>query len=78
MFGSVLGQDFGPESDVDVLITFAPSAEHSVLDIVRLQDELEAMFGRSVDTAERSAVERAPNYLRRRSILDSARTLYAA
>lgn len=78
LFGSVLRDDFRPDSDVDVLLTFEEDAPWSLWDIVGLGEELEAMFGRRVDVAERPAVERSENYIRRRSILTSARTIYAA
>lgn len=78
LFGSVLREDFGPESDVDVLVTFEDGAPWDLFDIVDMQEELEVLFGRKVDLAERSAVEQNPNYIRRRSILKSAQTVYAA
>ena len=38
LFGSALRDDFGPESDVDVLVEFAPEARWSLLDLVHLQE----------------------------------------
>jgi len=78
LFGSVLREDFTPESDVDVMLTFAPDSPHTLLDIVRIGNELEALFGHYVDIAERPAVEGNANYIRRRSILGSAKRVYAA
>jgi predicted nucleotidyltransferase len=49
LFGSVLRPDFTPESDVDVLVEFEPGAQTTYLDMVELQDELAAIFGRAVD-----------------------------
>jgi hypothetical protein len=49
LFGSVLRDDFGPDSDVDVLVAFSPEARHSLFDLVRMEDELRAIFGRRVD-----------------------------
>ena len=77
-FGSVLRNDFGPESDVDVLVRFDPQARHTLFDLVQIQDELSALFGRKVDLIERVAVEQSPNYIRRKTILQSAETIYAA
>ena len=77
LFGSVLREDFGPGSDIDVLAEFDPGARHTLLDLARMQDELSTAFGRSVDLVERSAVEASRNYLRRRAILESAETIYA-
>ena len=78
LFGSVLRDDFGPESDVDVLVTFAPSARWSLLDLVRMEDELTALLGRTVDLVERAAVEQSENYIRRRHILRSLEPVYVA
>ena len=78
LFGSVLRDDFGPESDVDVLVTFAPSARWSLLDLVRMEDELTALLGRPVDLVERAAVEQSENYIRRRHILQSLEPVYVA
>ena len=78
LFGSVLRDDFGPESDVDVLVTFDPGARHTLLDIVQMQDELSATLGRMADLIERTAVEQSPNYIRCRAILQCAETIYAA
>jgi predicted nucleotidyltransferase len=78
LFGSVLGGDFRPESDVDVLVTFLPEAEWSLLDHVQMKEELSTLLGRKVDLVSRRAVERSENWLRRRAILESAEVVYAA
>ena len=78
LFGSVLRDDFGPESDVDVLVRFDPQARHTLFDLAQMQDDLSALLGRKVDLIERVAVERSPNYIRRKAILQSAETIYAA
>ena len=77
LFGSVLGSDFGPESDVDVLVRFAPDAGRSLFDYAAMRDELAAIMGRQVDLVNREAVEKGGNRLRRRSILESAELVYA-
>ncbi len=76
VFGSVLGKDFRTESDVDVLITFAPDAQVTLFDMVEIETELTALFGRNVDVLTRGGVEMMRNPVRRRGILDSARVLY--
>ena len=78
LFGSVVRDDFGPESDVDVLVRFDPKARHTLFGMSRMQDELTTLLGRQADIVERDAVERSPNYLRRRTVLQSAETIYAA
>ncbi|MFO0840126.1 MAG: nucleotidyltransferase family protein [Phycisphaerae bacterium] len=78
VFGSALRVDFGPESDIDVLVTFLPEAAWSLLDAVQMQNELSRLLGRSVDLVSRRAVEASANPIRRREILATAETVYAA
>ena len=78
LFGSALRHDFSPDSDVDILVSFAPEAHWSLFDLVVMEDELQALLGRKVDLVERAAVEQADNYIRRRSILDNFEVIYAA
>ena len=78
LFGSVLRKDFGPESDIDVLVTFAPDASWSLLDHVEMQDELKIVFGRNVDLVSKRGIEQSRNHIRRKEILDSAEVIYAA
>ena len=49
LFGSVLREDFGPESDVDVLVEFEPGTRVSLFDMVRMEIELTELIGRKVD-----------------------------
>lgn len=78
LFGSVLREDFRPDSDVDVLVTFEEGAGWTLFDIVHVRNELGELMGREVDLVERRAVERSDNYIRRRHILGSAESLYVA
>jgi predicted nucleotidyltransferase len=78
LFGSILREDFHPESDIDVLVTFAPDARISLFDLVDMQDELKDIFGRDVDLVEKEAILRSENYIRRKSILENAEVIYAA
>ena len=66
LFGSVLREDFGPESDVDVLVTFEPKAPWSTFDLVEMMEELKAIFGRHVDLVEKEGLR---NPYRRYEIL---------
>lgn len=75
LFGSVLGDRFGPDSDVDVLVTFAPNARWNLFDLVEMASELENIFGRHVDLVEATAIR---NPFRRQSILGSKRVIHAA
>jgi predicted nucleotidyltransferase len=70
--------DFRSSSDIDVLVSFEPRAQWSLMDVVEMQNELETILGRKVDLVERSAIERSENYIRRRYILDSAEPVYVA
>ena len=68
-FGSVLTDDFRPDSDIDVLVTFEEDLKHTLFDLVHMGDELKKMFGREVDLLTRRGVEQSRNYIRRKSIL---------
>lgn len=72
LFGSVLRDDFGPDSDVDVLVTFAPDTKWSLFDYAAMEEELREILGRHVDLVNRQAVERSSNWLRRQEILQTA------
>ncbi|MEE8363667.1 MAG: nucleotidyltransferase family protein [Dehalococcoidia bacterium] len=78
LFGSALRDDFGPDSDVDVMVTFASEARRSLFDLVQMRDELQGLFGRDVDLITRPGIERSANWIRREAILSSAETVYAA
>jgi len=75
IFGSVLRDDFHPDSDVDVLVEFDPDADDSFDRYLETQDFLTSLFGRHVDLVEKSAIR---NPFRRHSILTSQEVIYAA
>ena len=77
LFGSILRDDFGPDSDVDILVTFAEDAEWGLFDHVQMQYELQALLQRSVDLISKRAVERSQNWLRRQEILNTAQVLFS-
>jgi len=77
-FGSVLRDDFRPDSDVDVLVRFAEDAEWSMFDVMHAENELAGIIGRRIDLVEREAVEEHPNWIRRGHILNSSERYYAA
>ena len=72
VFGSALSDAFGPESDVDLLVTFGGDARHGLFALAEMEAELEALFGREVDLVTRRSVEESRNWIRRRAILESA------
>jgi predicted nucleotidyltransferase len=78
LFGSVLRDDFGPDSDIDVLVTFAQDSAWSLFDHVAMRDELVELLGRPVDLVNRAALEESPNHIRRNGILEGAEVFYAA
>ena len=77
IFGSALREDFGPDSDIDVVIEFAPGRTPG-FGFVSVADGLSKLLGRRVDVLTRSAVERSPNFIRRKAILESVQVVYAA
>ena len=78
LFGSVLRDDFRPDSDIDVLVTFAPDASWRFYDLLIMKEELEVMFGRPVDLVEKRLIECSENYIRRMHILNHMETIYVA
>lgn len=49
VFGSILRPDFGPESDIDVLVEFEPGVDPDLLELGGMQQDLSDLFGREVD-----------------------------
>ena len=78
LFGWVLRDDFGPDSDVDVLVRFLPEAEQGLFEMVTMEEELSQLLGRKADLVSRRAVEQSRNYIRRRAVLESAEVIYVA
>jgi uncharacterized protein len=78
LFGSVLRDDFKPDSDIDVLFRFLPGVRCGLLGLAQMREELETLFGREVDLVSKSAIERSQNWIRRNNILSSAQVIYAA
>jgi len=74
LFGSVLREDFHPDSDVDVLVEFEPGARVGFLALGRMQRELSALFGRPVDLVPRDGLKP----MVREEVLPGAEVLYAA
>jgi predicted nucleotidyltransferase len=79
LFGSVLRDDFDIESsDIDVLIERRSTGGGGLRIRFRVQDELEALFGRKVDLVSKGAILESRNWLRKRNILESAQVIYAS
>ena len=74
LFGSVLRDDFTPDSDVDMLVEFEEGARVSLFDLERMQIELSEALGRKVDLNTPGSLSK---YFRD-EVLAEAETLYVA
>jgi hypothetical protein len=72
VFGSALRADFGPESDIDVLVEFEPGASVTYFDLVEMQDVLSEILGRKIDLGTPASLS---DYIRDR-VLASAQVVY--
>jgi predicted nucleotidyltransferase len=64
LFGSVVTDNFGPDSNVDVMVQFAAGAPWSLTSWLQMQQELETLFQLRVSLVEREAIERSENRFR--------------
>jgi predicted nucleotidyltransferase len=71
LFGSILREDFGPDSDVDVLVEFEPGHVPGFIGMAEIELELSRLFGRKVDL--RTAAELSRYF--RDDVLREARTI---
>jgi uncharacterized protein len=78
LFGSALGGDFRPESDIDLLVRFEPGKEYGLLALARMREALETIFGRAVDLVTEKAVAQSENHIKRRHILATKVIIHAA
>jgi predicted nucleotidyltransferase len=76
LFGSVLRDDFRPDSDVDVLVEFDDDFRLTIRTLMAMEEELRSLFGREVDLGERKLVESDRNYIRRKHILNNLQVIY--
>jgi uncharacterized protein len=74
VFGSAIRKDFGPKSDVDVMVVFEPNAPIGLFEMAHMEVELETLFHRPVDLVEKAGLR---NPYRRREILRTAKVVYA-
>jgi predicted nucleotidyltransferase len=77
LFGSVLRDDFRPDSDIDVMVQFHPDAHPTFSTLDQMEAELQTIFHRNIDLITRQGIETSRNYLRRQEILESAQVIYA-
>ncbi|WP_333389253.1 nucleotidyltransferase domain-containing protein [Microcoleus sp. POL10_C6] len=71
----VLRDDFRPDSDVDVLVTYEPSHRLTLSHLLSMQEEIEDLFHRSIDLVENKQLK---NPYRRSNILKTHRVIYAS
>ena len=74
LFGSMLGTNYGPDSDIDLLVSFEPAARVTFSILAKMQRELEALLGRPVDLIPKDGLKPVI----RNQVLATARVLYAA
>ncbi len=77
LFGSVLRDDFRPDSDIDVMVQFHPNAHPTFSSLDQMEAELKTVFHRDIDMITRQGIETSRNYLRRHEILSTAQVIYA-
>ncbi|MGB5592682.1 MAG: nucleotidyltransferase domain-containing protein [Crocosphaera sp.] len=76
LFGSILGDQFHQDSDIDVLIQFAPNSRQGLLTLAKIKHELEKITGRVIDIAVKESIENSENEIRRQEILKTAKVIY--
>jgi uncharacterized protein len=77
LFGSVLRDDFRPDSDIDIMVQFHPEAHPTFTTLDQMEAELRTIFHKDIDLITRQGIQSSRNYLRRQEILSSAQVIYA-
>jgi len=75
VFGSALRDDFGPHSDVDILVEFAQDAPWDLWHLAEMHDELRTIFGRDIDLVEKRALR---NPFRKHTILSTHEVIHVS
>ncbi len=76
LFGSVLRDDFNPNSDLDFLVTFSPDTKIGLAEVDQIEKELKNMVKRKIDLIWKKSIETSQNWIRRRNILETAKVIY--
>ncbi len=74
-FGSILTDNFSDTSDIDILISFNDNSDIGLFELFDFKDELQSLYQREIDLIEKEGLR---NPYRKKSILESARLIYAA
>jgi len=75
IFGSSIRDDFGQDSDVDLLVSFENGVEISLFDVIELEREFALLLNREVDIVEKESLK---NPIRKHKILATREIIYAA
>jgi uncharacterized protein len=79
VFGSLLREDFGPNSDVDFLVVFQGDDYGPWMEkLQRLEEDLRALLGREVEVVPKESVVQSENWIRRDHILNTAQVIYGS
>ena len=77
VFGSLLRDDFTPDSDIDFLVAFRDDdAGPWMGKLTRMEDDLRTVLGRDVDLVPKESILKSENWIRRDHILRTARVIY--
>ncbi len=76
VFGSILREDFNLDSDIDLLVKFDPNARISLMDMIKIENELKTLLNRNIDLVSKKAIENSKNWIRRQNILNNAEIIY--
>ena len=78
VFGSITTDHFRPDSDIDIVVDFLPGTHRTLIQLARMEEDLEKIFGRRIDLIPKKAVEESRNFIRKKSILASMVRIYGA
>ncbi|MBE9203462.1 nucleotidyltransferase domain-containing protein [Synechocystis salina LEGE 06099] len=76
LFGSALTEEFNEDSDINLLVSFAPDARQGLLTLAKIKHQFEEILHRKVDLVVKAAIEEGDNWIRRQEILNSAVIIY--
>ncbi len=78
VFGSITTDHFRPDSDIDIVVDFLPGTHRTLIQLARMEEELEKIFGRRIDLIPKKAVVESRNFIRKKNILASMERVYGA
>ena len=76
LFGSIIRDDFTPDSDIDIIVTFSPNTTMSLLQFIDLEYQFQNLLKRDVDLVEKAVIEKDFNWMRRQEILNNYKVIY--